>query len=48
MEIINNIAILLKLRDPEQVTTNIPQSRKLEDNNVLVKWGVNETHKLEK
>ena len=48
MEIIKNVALLLKLRDPEQVTTNIPQSRKLEDNNVLVKWGVNETHKLEK
>ena len=37
MEIIKNVALLLKLRNPEQVTTNIPQSRKLEDNNVLVK-----------
>ena len=46
MQIINNKALLLKLRHPQQVTTVIPKSRKVDTNNVLVKWGVTESHTL--
>ena len=45
MEIINNKALLLKVRHPKQVTTVIPKSKEV-DGKVLVKWGVNETHPL--
>ena len=46
LEIIKNKALLLKLRHPKQVTTAIPKSHKVGDNNVLVKWGVDESHVL--
>ena len=46
LEIIKNKALLLKLRHPKQVTTAIPKSHKVDDNNVLVKWGVDESHVL--
>ena len=45
MEIINNKALLLKVRHPKQVTTVIPKSKEV-DGKVLDKWGVNETHTL--
>ena len=45
MEIINNKALLLKLRHPRQVTTVIPKSKEV-NGKVLVKWGVDETHVL--
>ena len=46
LQIIDNKALLLKLRHPKQVTTAIPKSREVASNNVLVKWGVNESHTL--
>lgn len=46
MEIIDNRALLLKLRNPKQVTTIIPKSKDLGDDGVLVNWGVDETHIL--
>ena len=45
MEIIDNKALLLKLRHPRQVTTVIPKSKEV-NGKVLVKWGVDETHVL--
>ena len=48
LEIIKNKAVLLKLREPKDVTTVIPESRRLGDNKVVVKWGVDETHALKK
>ena len=48
MQIIDNKALLLKLRHPKQVTTAIPKSHKVDANNVLVKWGVAESHTLRK
>ena len=48
MEIIKDKALLLKLRNPSVVTTIIPKSQDVGDNNVLVKWGVDETHVLNK
>jgi len=39
-------ALLLKLRNPQQVTAAIPKSKELSDNKVLVKWGVDEARVL--
>ena len=46
MEIIENKALLLKLRDPAKVTAVIPKSRVLDQHNVLVHWGLDEAHVL--
>ena len=46
MQIIDNKALLLKLRNPKQVTTIIPKSREVNPNEVLVNWGVEETKTL--
>lgn len=46
MDIFNNIAILLNLREPDKVTNVIPKSRKLPDNKVLVNWGLEEALSL--
>ena len=46
MEIIENKALLLKLRDPEKVTAVIPKSRVLDQHNVLVHWGLDEAQVL--
>jgi len=36
----------LKLRNPNRVTSVIPQSKQVDTNEVLVKWGIDEAHKL--
>ncbi len=46
MQVIDNKALLLKLRQPEKVTSVIPKSKLLPDNRVLVNWGIEETHVL--
>lgn len=46
MQIIDNKALMLNLRNPKQVTTVIPKSKELKDNRVLVNWGVDETRIL--
>jgi len=46
MQVIDNKAILLNLRNPEKVTDIIPKSKKLSGNKVLVNWGVDESHVL--
>lgn len=46
MQIIDDKALLLKLRNPKQVTTIIPKSKELPDNKVLVNWGIEETQVL--
>lgn len=46
MEIFNNKALLLRLRNPQKVTTVIPKSKELQDNRVLVNWGLEEAHVL--
>lgn len=48
MDIINNKAVLLKLREPNKVTSAIPKSRELPDNKVLVNWGLEEALSLKK
>ena len=46
MEIVDNKALLLRLRHPQKVTTVIPKSKELEDNKVLVHWGLDEVQVL--
>lgn len=46
MKIIDNKALLLRVRNPQQITTVIPKSRELEDNNVVVHWGLEEAQVL--
>lgn len=46
MEIYNNKAVLLKVRNPKQITTVIPKSAILEDGRVLVNWGLEEMQVL--
>jgi len=46
MEVIQNKALLLKLRNPNKVTTLIPKSKQVGDNKVLVNWGLDEVRVL--
>ena len=46
MQIIDNKALLLKLRDPNPVLQTIPDSKAINDNDVLVKWDVPQVHRL--
>lgn len=46
MEIIENKALLLKVRDPEKVTAVIPKSRAVDQHKVLVHWGLDEAQVL--
>ena len=46
MKIIDNKALLMRLRDPNRVTDVIPKSKELSGNRVVVNWGVDETHVL--
>ncbi len=46
MQIIKDKALLLKLKNPETVTNNIPKSSIVGDNGVLVSWGLQEAHAL--
>ena len=46
MRILENKGLLLKLRNPSKVTTAIPSSRAVGDDEVLVKWGIDEARVL--
>ena len=46
MEIIENKALLLKLRNPAKVTDVIPKSKAIDANTVLVNWGLDEAQVL--
>lgn len=46
MRIVDNKAIHLRLRHPNKVTTVIPKSKAVENNGVLVHWGLEETRVL--
>ena len=46
MRIVDNRALQLKVRNPDVITTAIPRSKRLNDNEVLVKWGVDECRVL--
>jgi SNF2 family DNA or RNA helicase len=46
MQIIDNKALLLRLRDPNKVINAIPKSQKVGDNEVIVNWGLEEAQSL--
>lgn len=46
MQIIDNKALLLKVRNPQRITEVIPKSKVLADGSVLVKWGMEEAQVL--
>ena len=46
MKIIDNKALLLKVRDPGRITTIIPKSKLLDTGEVLVNWGMEEAQVL--
>lgn len=46
MQIINGKALLLKLRNPNRVTNSIRKSKATGPHEVVVNWGVEETHRL--
>ena len=46
MEIVNDKALLLRLRDPSKVTSVIPKSKDVGDNKVVVHWGLREAVSL--
>jgi SNF2 family DNA or RNA helicase len=46
MQIIDNKALLLKLRNPKQVSTIIPKSKVIGEHEVVVNWGVQEARTL--
>jgi len=46
MQIIDNRALLLKVREPEKITSVIPKSAVLDSGEVLVKWGIEEAQVL--
>ncbi len=46
MKILDNKALLLRLRNPKKVTTVIPKSKQLPDNKVIVNWGIDEAQVL--
>ena len=46
MQIIDNKALRLRLRDPDKVINAIPKSRKVGNNEVIVNWGLEEAQSL--
>ena len=46
MKVIDNRALLMRLRAPSKVTNVIPKSKELSGNRVLVNWGIDEAHVL--
>ena len=46
MKIVDGKALLLKLRNPNRVTSVISNSKQVDTNEVLVKWDIDAAHKL--
>lgn len=46
MQIVENKALLMKLRNPQRVLATIPKSKQLDDGQVLVHWGLEESQVL--
>ena len=46
MQVIDNRALLLRVRNPALITQVIPKSERLSDNEVLVHWGLEESQIL--
>ena len=48
MQIIDDKALLLKLRNPKRVTETVAKSTEVSNNEVLVNWGIDEMHTLKR
>ena len=48
MQIIEDKALLLKVRQPEKITTVIPKSKSVSSHEVVVNWGLEEAQVLKK
>jgi len=46
MQIVDNRGLLLRVRNPDKITTAIPSSKQVNNTDVLVKWGVDEARVL--
>ena len=46
MRVVDNRGLLLRVRDPNRITTAIPNSKQVGTNDVLVKWGIDEARVL--
>jgi SNF2 family DNA or RNA helicase len=46
MRVLNNKVLVLKLRDPDKITSTIAKSKQLPDNRVAVNWGLEEAQAL--
>ena len=46
MQIVDNKAVLLNVNYPDRITTVIPNSKKVSDSQVVVKWGLEEMQVL--
>jgi len=46
MQIVENKALVLKVRDPQRITSIIPCSKQIGNNEVLVRWGLEEAQVL--
>ena len=46
MQIVDNRGLLLRVRNPDKITTAIPSSKQVSNTDVLVKWGVDEARVL--
>ena len=46
MRIVQNKALLVRTKYPEKITSVIPKSLQLDDNDVLVNWGLEEAQVL--
>lgn len=46
MEILDNKALLLRLRNPDKVAATLNKCKKISDNEVIVNWGIEEVHSL--
>lgn len=46
MRVVDNRGLLLRVRNPEKITAAIPNSKQLNSNDVLVRWGVDESRVL--
>lgn len=47
MRVVDNRGLLLRVRNPEKIIAAIPNSKKLNSNDVLVKWGIDESRVLQ-
>jgi len=46
MEVVDNRGLLLRVRNPEKITAAIPNSKNVGNNQVIVKWGIDESRVL--